>query len=105
MAKESVREVVDFYGNDKIKCHGREPEFIFRTVIDAALIICVRECKAVGLIRDDFNEKFFDVAYEISFAELKDISDAARKQEIDEPENLNCDMMESGLLGNVGQLR
>ena len=98
LAEEIVREVVDFYGNDKIKCYGRELEFIFRTVIDAALVICVRKCKALGLIRDDFNEKFFDVEYEISFAELKDISDAARKQEIDAPENLNCDMMESGLL-------
>ncbi len=97
-AEEIVKEVVDFYGNDKIKCYGREMEFIFRTVIDVAFIICVKKFKSLGLIYDDFDEKFFDVEYEISFAELKNISDAARKKKIDSLENLNCDMMESGLL-------
>lgn len=97
-AEEIVKEVVDFYGNDKIKCYGREMEFIFRTVIDVAFIICVKKFKSLGLIHDDFDEKFFDVEYEISFAELKNISDAARKKKIDSLENLNCDMMESGLL-------
>ena len=99
LSEEITQEVVNFYGADKIKCYGREMEFIFRTLIDAAFVICVRKCKMLGLIRDDFNEKFFDVAYEISFAELCDLSDAARKQKIEEIENLNCDMMESGLLG------
>ena len=98
LSEDLIQKVVDFYGEDKIKCYGREMEFIFRTLIDAAFIICVRKCKTLGLIGDDFNEKFFDVAYEISFAELKGISDAARKQKIEELENLNCDMMESGLL-------
>lgn len=98
LAEETVQEVVNFYGDDKIKCYSRETEFIFRTVIDAAFTICVRKCKSLGLIRDDFDEKFFDVAYEISFEELKNISDAARKQKIDALENLNLDMMESGLL-------
>ena len=98
LAKEIVRQVVGFYGNDKIKCYNHEMEFIFRTVIDAAFIICVKKCKSLGLIREEFDENFFDVAYEISFAELKSLSNAARKQKIDEPENLNCDMMESGLL-------
>jgi len=97
-AEEIVKEVVDFYGNDKIKCYGREMEFIFRTVIDVAFIICVKKFKSLGLIYDDFDEKIFDVEYEISFAELKNISDAARKKKIDSLENLNCDMMESGLL-------
>ena len=98
LSTEIVREAVNFYGDDEIKCYGRELEFIFRTVIDAALIICVKKFKALGLIRDDFDEKFFDVAYEISFTELKSIIDAERKQKIDAPENLNCDVMESGLL-------
>lgn len=105
LAEEIVRQVVEFYGDDKIKCYSRELEFIFRTVIDAAFIICVKECKSLGLIREDFDENFFDVAYEISFAELKSLSNAARKQKIDELENLNCDMMESGLLALKLNLR
>ena len=98
LSEEITQQVVNFYGDDKIKCYGREMEFVFRTVIDAALIICVRKCKSLGLIGENFNEKFFDVAYEISFAELKNISDTTRKQKIDELENLNYDVMESGLL-------
>lgn len=98
LAEETVKEVVNFYGDDKIKCYGHETEFILRTVIDVAFIICVRKCKTLGLIDEDFEEKFFDVAYEISFEELKNISDSARKQKIDAIENLNLDMMESGLL-------
>ncbi|MBR0288379.1 MAG: DUF2971 domain-containing protein [Selenomonadaceae bacterium] len=98
-SEEIVKEVVEFYGDDKIKCYGREMEFIFRTVIDAAFIICLKKCKNLGWIHEDFDEKFFDVGYEISFAELKNISDVARKEKIDAIENLNCDMMESGLLG------
>lgn len=98
LSEEIVQTVADFYGNDKIKCYVREMEFIFRTVTDAAFIICVMKCKDLGLIRNDFDEKFFDVEYEISFDELKNISDVARKQKIDELENLNCDIVESGLL-------
>ena len=73
-------------------------EFILRAVTDAAFKICVDKCKTLGLIDDDFDENFFDVAYEISFAELKSIDAAERKRRIDELENLNCDVMESGLL-------
>lgn len=98
LSDKLTQEVIDFYGDDKIKCYGCEMEFIFRTLIDTAFIICVRKCKTLGLIRDDFNEKFFDVAYEISFSDLHNVSDAVRKQKIQEVENLNCDMMESGLL-------
>ena len=99
LTQDKVREVVEFYGDDKIKCYGREMEFILPTVIDAAFTICVGKCKQLGLIHADFDGSFFDVEYEISFAELKNIDDDARKQRIDELENLNCDMMESGLLG------
>ena len=63
LSEEITQQVVNFYGDDKIKCYGREMEFVFRTVIDAALIICVRKCKSLGLIGENFNEKFFDVAY------------------------------------------
>ncbi|MBR3050439.1 MAG: DUF2971 domain-containing protein [Selenomonadaceae bacterium] len=98
LSEEITQEVVNFYGADKIKCYGREMEFIFRMLIDAAFVICVRKCKSLGLIRGDFNEKFFDVEYEISFEALRNVSDAVRKQKIEEIENLNCDMMESGLL-------
>ena len=98
LTQDKVRDVVEFYSENKIKCYVREMEFIFRTVIDTAFIICIKKCKTLGLIRDDFNEKFFDVEYEISLEELKNISDVARKQKIEELENLNCDMMESGLL-------
>ena len=38
------------------------------------------------------------MAYEISFDELKNVDDAERKRRIDELENLNYDVMESGLL-------
>ena len=69
-----------------------------RAVADAACHLCVKKCKSLGLIPTDFDEKFFDVAYEISFDELKNIGDAERKQRIDAIENLNCDAMESGLL-------
>ena len=96
-AEDVVRQVVDFYGGN-VKCYGRELEFILRTVTDAALKISVGKCKTLGLIRDDFDENFFDVAYEISFDELKSVSNAERKRRIDELENLNCDVMESGLL-------
>lgn len=95
---DSVQAVVDFYGNDKIKCYGRELEFILRTVTDDVCRLCVQKCKDLSLIRADFNEKFFDVAYEISFDELKNVSDAERKLRIDEIENLNFDLMESGFL-------
>ena len=98
LAEDVVRQVVDFYGGGNVKCYGRELEFILRTVTNAALKISVGKCKTLGLIRDDFNENFFDVAYEISFDELKSATDAERKRRIDELENLNCDVMESGLL-------
>ena len=94
----AVQTVVDFYGTDAIKCYGRELEFILRTVTDEACCLCVGKCKDLSLIRADFNENFFDVEYEISFDELKHVSDAERKRRIDEIENLNCDLMESGLL-------
>lgn len=94
---DTVQSVVDFYGGN-VKCYGREMEFILRAVTDAAFKICVGKCKTLGLIDDEFDENFFDVAYEISFAELKSIDDAERKRRIDELENLNCDVMESGLL-------
>ena len=97
-ATSGVQTIVEFYGNDKIKCYGRELEFILRTVTDDACRLCVRKCKDLGLIRAAFDETFFDVAYEISFDELKNVSDAERKRRIDEIENLNCDLMESGLL-------
>lgn len=98
LTANSVQKVVEFYGNDEIKCYGREMEFILRTVTDDACRLCVQRCKDLSLIRGDFDENFFDVEYEISFAELKGISDAERKRRIDEIENLNCDLMESGLL-------
>ena len=69
-----------------------------RTTVDAACHLCVEKCKSLGLIPNDFDEKFFDVAYEISFEELKKFGDAERKRRIEEIENLNCDAMESGLL-------
>ncbi|MBE8955575.1 MAG: DUF2971 domain-containing protein [Quinella sp. 2Q5] len=97
LAQDITRQVVDFYGGG-IKCYGRELEFILRTVTNTALKISIGKCKQLGLIRDDFDENFFDVAYEISFDELKSATDAERKQRIDELENLNCDLMESGLL-------
>ena len=93
-----VRQVVEFYGGENIKCCGKEIEFILRAVADAACHLCVKKCKSLGLLPTDFDEKFFDVAYEISFDELKNIGDAERKQRIDAIENLNCDAMESGLL-------
>ncbi len=92
-----TRRVIDFYGGN-VKCYGRELEFILRTVTDNAFKISVDKCKRLGLISEDFNENFFDVAYEISFDELKQVSDSERRRRIDEIENLNCDMMESGLL-------
>ena len=98
LSEHSVQTVVEFYGNDEIKCYGRELEFILRTVTDDACRLCVQKCKDLSLIRADFNENFFDVEYEISFAELKHVSDAERKRRIDDIENLNCDLMESGLL-------
>lgn len=94
----AVQAIVDFYGNGAIKCYGRELEFILRTVTDEACRLCVGKCKDLSLIRADFDENFFDVEYEISFDELKHVSDAERKHRIDEIENLNCDLMESGLL-------
>ena len=48
--------------------------------------------------RDDFDENFFDVAYELSFDELKNFSDKERRNYVDEVENLNCDAMEAGLM-------
>ena len=99
LSEDRICEVIEFYGDDKIKCYGREMEFIFRTVIDVAFTICVDKCKNLGLIRDDFDEKFFDVEYEISFDELKNIDNSTRKHKIDELENLNRDMLESCLLG------
>lgn len=98
LSEGRIREVIEFYG-DETKCYSREMEFVFRTVIDVAFSICVDKCKVLGLIRDDFDEKFFDVEYEISFDELKNIDNSTRKQKIDELENLNCDMLESCLLG------
>lgn len=97
LSEEITRKVVDFYGSG-IKCYGREMEFILRTVTDSAVKICVGKCKSLDLIRADFDENFFDVAYEISFDELKTVTDAERKRRIDELENLNCDLIESGLL-------
>lgn len=94
----SVKTAVEFYGNDEIKCYGRELEFILRTVTDDACRLCVQKCKDLSLIRADFNENFFDVEYEISFAELKHVSDAERKRRIDEIENLNCDLERVGKL-------
>jgi len=97
LSEEIIRKVVDFYGGG-IKCYGREMEFILRTVTDTAFKICVGKCKSLALICDDFDENFFDVAYEISFDDLKTVTAAERKRKIDELENLNCDLMESGLL-------
>ena len=93
-----TQEVVNFYGNENIKCYGKEIEFILRTVTDAACHLCIKKCKSLGLIPNDFDENFFDVAYEISFEELKNIGDVERRRQIDAIENLNCDTMESGLL-------
>lgn len=39
-----------------------------------------------------------DVAYKISLSELKNLSDVERKRQIEELENLNFDVMESGLM-------
>lgn len=97
LSKEIVRKVVDFYGGE-VKCYGREMEFVLRTVTDTAFKICVDKCKSLGMIDADFDENFFDVEYEISFDGLKSITDEERKRKIDKLENLNCDLMESGLL-------
>ena len=94
-----VKKVINFYGDENIKCYGRELEFILRTVADAACHLCVKKCKSLGLIQSDFDETFFDVAYEISFSKLKSLNNAERKRQIDDIENLNLDAMESGLLG------
>ena len=97
LSDSDVKEVVNFYG-EGIKCYSREVEFILRTVTNSAFKICIDKCKTLGLIRSDFNENFFDVAYEISFDELRSVTDAERKQRIDDLEILNCNVMESGLL-------
>ena len=97
LSTREVSEAVDFYGGENIKCYLKELEFILRTTVEAACHLCVKKCKSLGLIPNDFDENFFDVEYEISFAELKNIEDAERKRKIDEIENLNCDAMESGL--------
>lgn len=99
LSEGRIRDVIELYGDDETKCYSREMEFIFRTVIDIACTICVEKCKVLGLIRDDFDEKFFDVEYELSFEELKSVDCATRKKKIDELENLNCDMIESCLIG------
>ena len=99
LSENTVQRVVKFYGSENIKCYGRELEFMLRAVADAACNLCVKKCKLLGLIQSDFDENFFDVAYEISFAELKSLNDTERKQRIDDIENLNLDAMESGLLG------
>jgi len=98
LSKNSVQEVVNFYSSGKFKCSGKETEFILQSVIDYACHLCVKECKSLSLIKNDFDENFFDVAYEISFEELKNLSDNERKQKIDEIENFNSDAMESGLM-------
>ena len=98
LAEDTVQKVVDFYGKENVKCYGKEIEFILRSVVDAAFYLCIKKFKSLGLIPNDFDENFFDVAYEISFAELKNLDNAERKRKIDEIENLNCDAMESGLL-------
>ena len=96
-AEDSVQNVVNFYGKN-IKACDRETEFVLRAVVDAACHLCVKKCKSLGLIPENFAENFFDVAYEISFDDLKNFSDDERKQKIYELENLNLDAMESGLL-------
>ena len=93
-----VQRLVEFYGDAQIKCCGKEPEFVLRAVTDDACRLCVQKCKSLGLIADDFDENFFDVAYELSFEELKNFSDAERRRYVDEVENLNCDAMEAGLM-------
>ena len=98
LAEDTIKKIVNFYGLENIKCYGKEIEFILRAVIDYACHLCVKKCKSLGLIPNDFNENFFDVAYEISFTELKKLNNVERKQKIDDIENLNLDAMESGLL-------
>ena len=98
LSEESVQKVADFYGNGNIKSCGKEAEFILRSVIDAACHLCVKKCKSLGLIPKTFEENFFDVAYEISFEDLKHVGDAERRRQIEKIENLNYDATESGLL-------
>ena len=98
LCRREVQSVVDFYGNAQIKCFGKELEFVLRTVTDDACHLCVEKCKLLGLIDTDFDDEFFDVAYEISFAELKNFSDEQRRLRVEEIENLNCNVMESGLM-------
>ena len=95
---DDVQRLVEFYGGAQIKCFGKETEFVLRAVTDAACHLCVEKCKSLDLIADDFDANFFDVAYELSFEELKNLSDEDRRRRVDEIENLNCDVMESGLL-------
>ena len=95
---DEVQQLVEFYGDARIKCCGKEPEFVLRAVTDAACNLCVQKCKSLKLLADDFDENFFDVAYELSFAQLKNLPDKERRRYIDEVENLNCDVMESGLM-------
>ena len=98
LCEREVQSVVEFYGDAQIKCFGKEIEFVLRAVTDNACHLCVEKCKSLGLIADDFDEKFFDVAYEISFDELKNFPDRERRRYIEEIENLNCDALESGLM-------
>ena len=98
LSEEITQEVANFYGGN-IKVYGRELEFILRTLVDAAFKICVRQCKDLNLIAEDFDEKYFDVEYEFPLDELKNIGDTERKAKIEEIENLTYDAMESGLLG------
>lgn len=98
LREREVQRLAEFYGDARIKCCGKEPEFVLRAVNDDACRLCVQKCKSLGLIADDFDENFFDVAYELSFDELKNFSDAQRRRYVDEVENLNCDVMEAGLM-------
>ena len=69
-----------------------------QSIIDYACHLCVKELKKLRLIKNDFDENFFDVEYKISLEKLKNLSDSERKKKFDEIENFNGDAMESGLI-------
>ena len=98
LPETDVQEVLNFCGDGNFKCSGKETEFILKSVIDYACNLCIKECKSLGLIKDDFDEKFFDVAHGISFDDLQNLSDDERRQKIDETEKFNADVTESGLM-------
>lgn len=68
-----------------------------RKLIDTAFYICVENLKQADSIRRDFDEQYFELDYDLSIYALKNLDETARKQEIEEIENLTTDFLESGI--------